>query len=173
MGRRLLLAAALLGAPLLAAPARDVGAQVAPDEAWRTLETAHFRVHFTPELEALARRADAHALVSVHYNALPDGVNPFTAHGTGTYYFHPHSAPLARAVQAGMVRHMGLRDLGTFYGNLALVRGTWMPSVLTEGLFMMLPDQEAALRSEEGQRRYAQAVVEGLRKYLEGWAHRE
>jgi N-acetylmuramoyl-L-alanine amidase len=48
-----------------------------------------------------------------------------------------------------------------------------MPSVLTEGLFMMLPDQEAALRSEEGQRRYAQAVVEGLRKYLEGWARRE
>ena len=42
-----------------------------------------------------------------------------------------------------------------------------MPSVLTEGLFMMLPDQEAALRSAEGQRLYAQAVADGLRAYLE------
>jgi N-acetylmuramoyl-L-alanine amidase len=41
-----------------------------------------------------------------------------------------------------------------------------MPSILTEGLFMMLPDQEAALRSVEGRRRYAQAVVDGLRDYL-------
>jgi N-acetylmuramoyl-L-alanine amidase len=39
--------------------------------------------------------------------------------------------------------------------------------VLTEGLFMTLPDQEAALRSTEGQRLYAQAVVDGLRAYLE------
>src|SRR5690606_12201714 len=46
----------------------------------------------------IARAADAHALVSIHLNALPDGVNPFTAHGTGTYYFHPHSEPLARTV---------------------------------------------------------------------------
>ena len=38
---------------------------------------------------------------------------------------------------------------------------------------MMLPDQEAALRSPEGQRRYAQAVVDGLRKYLEEYARRE
>jgi len=57
-------------------------------------------------------------------------------------------------------------DLGIGRGDLALVRGTWMPSILTEGLFMMLPDQEAALRSAEGRRRYAQAVVDGLRDYL-------
>jgi N-acetylmuramoyl-L-alanine amidase len=41
-----------------------------------------------------------------------------------------------------------------------------MPSILTEGLFMMLPDQEAALRSPEGQRLYAQAVTDGLRAYF-------
>ena len=41
-----------------------------------------------------------------------------------------------------------------------------MPSVLTEGLFMMLPDQEAALRSADGRHRYAQAVLDGLRDYL-------
>ena len=48
-----------------------------------------------------------------------------------------------------------------------------MPSVLTEGLFMMLPEQEAALRSVEGQRLLRAAVVEGLRKYLEEYARRD
>lgn len=120
----------------------------------------------------IARRANAHALVSVHLNALPDGVNPFTAHGTGTYYFHPASEPMARAVQAGMVRHMGLRDLGTYYDNLALVRPTWMPAVLTEGAFIMMPEQEAALRTEEFRQRYARGVAEGLEAYFRGLAGR-
>jgi N-acetylmuramoyl-L-alanine amidase len=41
-----------------------------------------------------------------------------------------------------------------------------MPAILCEGLFMMLPDQEAALRSPEGQRRYAVAVLEGMVEFL-------
>lgn len=44
----------------LAVLAVDAGAQ-APDEAWRTLETEHFRVTFPAELEALARRTAARA----------------------------------------------------------------------------------------------------------------
>jgi N-acetylmuramoyl-L-alanine amidase len=41
-----------------------------------------------------------------------------------------------------------------------------MPSILTEGLFLMLPDQEHALRTAEGRRRYAEGVVEGLDRFL-------
>src|SRR5829696_5558615 len=118
----------------------------------------------------IARRADAHALVSIHLNALPDGVNPFTAHGTGTYWFHPHAVPLARAVQRGMVRRMGLRDLGIYYDNLALARPTWMPSVLCEGAFLMIPEQEAAIRTPQYQEAYARGVVEGLERYFLGIA---
>lgn len=116
----------------------------------------------------IARQSNAHALVSIHLNALPDGVNPFTNNGTGTYYFHPQAAPLARAVQAGMVRRMGLRDLGTWYNNLALARPTWMPAVLCEGAFMMLPAQEAAVRTPEFQEAYALGVVEGLEDFFRG-----
>lgn len=114
----------------------------------------------------IARRANAHAFVSIHLNALPDGVNPFNAHGTGTYFFQPQSAPLAREVQAGMVHQMGLRDLGIFYDNLAVVRQTWMPSVLCEGAFLMVPEQEAWLRTPEFQRAYARGVADGLERYF-------
>jgi N-acetylmuramoyl-L-alanine amidase len=114
----------------------------------------------------LADSVNADILVSVHNNALPDGVNPFTNNGTSVFYNHPRSVPLAMAVQRALVNQLGLRDLGVGRGDLALVRPTWMPAILTEGLFMMLPDQEAALRSAEGQRLYAMGVFEGIRAFL-------
>lgn len=116
--------------------------------------------------QAMADSAGAEVLVSIHNNALPDGVNPFRNNGSSVFYNHSRSVPLARAVQQQLVRQLRLRDLGIGRGDLALVRGTWMPSVLTEGLFMMVPEQEAALRSVAGRRRYATAVFDGLRYYL-------
>ena len=115
---------------------------------------------------SLARQAGAHAFVSIHLNALPDGINPFTANGTGSYYFHPSSESLARAVQRGMVQRMGLRDLGIFYDNLSDLRHPWMPSVLCEGAFIMIPEQEAAVRTVEFQQRYALGVADGLAAYF-------
>ncbi|MGN6393316.1 MAG: N-acetylmuramoyl-L-alanine amidase family protein [Gemmatimonadales bacterium] len=131
--------------------------------------TADSAVDLWPRV-ALAESAGADLLISIHNNALPDGINPFTNNGTSVYYNHPRSVPLARAVQTQLVQRLGLRDLGIGLGDLALVRGTWMPSILTEGLFMILPDQEAALRTTAGRRRYAQAVFEGIRDYLREWA---
>lgn len=120
----------------------------------------------------IARRADAQALVSIHLNALPDGVNPFTAYGTGTYFFHPQSAPLARALEVGLVHRLGLPELGVNYDNLALARPTWMPAVLCEGAFIMMPDEEAALRTPQFQDAYARGIADGLEAYFRSLATR-
>ena len=114
----------------------------------------------------VARKNDAHAFVSIHYNALPDGVNPFTNYGTNTYYFYTHSTRLAENVQRNLVNEMGLPDKGVHFGNFAVIRGTWMPSVLAEGAFIMMPDQEAALRTSEYQDQYARGIVQGLEDYF-------
>jgi N-acetylmuramoyl-L-alanine amidase len=119
---------------------------------------------------ALADSVDAELLVAIHNNALPDGVNPFTNNGTSTFFNHPHSLALARAVQSRLVANLGRRDLGIARGDLALTRPTWYPAILTEGLYMMIPEQEAALRTVEGQRRYAMGVVEGIIAFLHGVA---
>ena len=56
----------------------------------------------------LADSLDADLLVSIHNNALPDGVNPFTNNGTSLYYNHPRSLPLARAIQRELVQRFGV-----------------------------------------------------------------
>jgi len=114
----------------------------------------------------IARRANVNAFVSIHLNALPDGINPFVAQGTGTYFFRQHSEPLARVVQRSLVSQLGLPDLGINYDNLAVVRATWYPAVLCEGAFLMIPDQEAALRTPEYQERYALGIADGLESYF-------
>jgi N-acetylmuramoyl-L-alanine amidase len=118
------------------------------------------------ERPIISRRANGDAFVSIHLNAYPDGINPFVNNGTGTYYFQPHSEPLARMVQKGMIRRMGLRDNGVFYNTFAVTRTSWMPAILTEGAFMMIPEQEAALRTPQFQEAYALGVVDGLEDYF-------
>ncbi len=114
----------------------------------------------------LADQVGADVLVSIHNNALPDGVNPAGNVGSSVFYFQPRSLPLARAIQNGLARRLAVPVLGVARGDLALARPTWMPAVLVEGLFMIVPQQEAALRTEEVRRRYAEAVAEGLADFL-------
>ena len=114
----------------------------------------------------LARRSDAHAFVSIHLNAKPDGANPYLNNGSGAYYFHPQSAALARDIEARVLARLGLTDEGTWFDNLAVVRGPWMPSVLVEGAYVIVPEQEAALRTPAFQEAYALGIVEGLEAWF-------
>ena len=120
---------------------------------------------------AFADSLDADLLVSIHNNAFPDGINPFTNGGTSTFFNHPQSLGLARAVQSRLVANLGLRDLGVARGDLALARPTWYPAILTEGFHMMFPEQEALLRTVEGRGRYATGIVEGITMFLHSARH--
>jgi N-acetylmuramoyl-L-alanine amidase len=117
---------------------------------------------------SVAERSGAHLLVSVHNNAFPDGVNPFTNAGTTVFYNPPQSLDLARAMQRELVRELDLRDLGIARADLALVRTTWMPSVLTESMFLMVPEQEAALRDPSVHERIAAAHFRAIEAFLRG-----
>jgi N-acetylmuramoyl-L-alanine amidase len=118
----------------------------------------------------IARRANSAALISIHLNAFGDGTNPFPNVGTSTLFFHPQTEPLARLVQAGMMREMGLRDLGIHYQNIAIGRTMWMPSLICEGAFLMVPEQENAVKTPEFQERYARGVADGVEAYFRTFA---
>ena len=118
------------------------------------------------ERTELARERDVDVWISVHNNAFPDGVNPWENNGTSVYYNHPRAAGLAWSVQGELLEEMGLRDLGVGRADLHQARFTWAPAILTENAFMMIPAQEAFLRSEAGQARIAEAHVRGLEEWL-------
>jgi N-acetylmuramoyl-L-alanine amidase len=114
----------------------------------------------------LAEHEDAHIFISVHNNAFPDGVNPWANNGTSVYYTHPRAAGLAWATHEELLAELGLRDIGVGRGDFHVTRMTWAPSILTETMFMMIPEQEAALRDPAVQRRIAEAHVRGLVRWL-------
>ncbi len=114
----------------------------------------------------MALEWDADILVSIHNNALPDGVNPFNNNGVSVYYYHPHSKALAESIHKQMIRRTGLPDHGLYYGNLVLTRPTEIPSVLVECAFMMIPEQEAMLKTDSYQRKCARAILDGIKNYL-------
>jgi N-acetylmuramoyl-L-alanine amidase len=117
-----------------------------------------------------AERANAELLVSLHNNAFPDGVNPFTNNGTTAFYNAPQGMELARALQHELIAELGLRDLGIARADVALVRSTWFPSTLTETMFLMVPQQEAALRDPAVQERIARAHLRAIEAFLRGKA---
>ncbi len=115
----------------------------------------------------IAIQKNADILISVHNNALPDGVNPFYNNGTSTYYYHPQSLSLAREIQSELLKRLKLPDFGIYYGNLALTRPSQMPAVLVEGAFMMIPEQEELLKTDKFQKKCAVAIYRGLRNFIE------
>lgn len=118
---------------------------------------------------AIAKAAHADLFVSIHNNALPDGVNPFENNGTSSYYYHPHSMPLAREIHKRMIAATGLKDHGFYHGNLAVQRPTQYPAVLIECAFMILPEQEALLQTKQYRIAVARAIADGIESFLKGY----
>jgi len=75
------------------------------------------------------------------------------------------SVNFAKVVQREMVRTGGRSDMGVLQANLAVLRLTYMPSVLLEVGFISTPSEEEFLLSEDGQKKMAQAIYNAILKY--------
>jgi N-acetylmuramoyl-L-alanine amidase len=114
----------------------------------------------------IADTSEAHALVSIHVDAVPDGRNPFAMRGSATFVFGGASYPLATSVHWGLRRRLESADRGIRRADFALLRPTWLPSVLCEGAVITLPEDEASLRTPRFRRQYAQGIIDGLELYF-------
>ena len=126
-------------------------------------DTSHVALYDRP---SIAKSNDADLFISIHNNALPDGVNPFTNNGTSIYYYHPHSINLARSIHGEMLKATKLPDHGLYYGNLAVNRPTQYPAVLVECAFMIIPEQEEMLKTDRFRKRVANAITKGIEVFL-------
>ncbi|HEY7994303.1 MAG TPA: N-acetylmuramoyl-L-alanine amidase [Candidatus Eremiobacteraceae bacterium] len=116
---------------------------------------------------ALAERLDADVLISVHQNAPPDGTDPALEHGYSVYYFQPQSLALAQSIHQAYHDEIGIPDAGLHSGDLALVRPSAMPAVLTESAFITWPWEEMMLREASFRERLAKAMADGMERWAE------
>ena len=114
----------------------------------------------------LAEARNAELLVSIHANALPDGVDPGGKRGAGVYFYNPQARALADAVQGALVEKLpDLGNDGVHYQNLALTRPTTQLSILVETAFLTDKQNLRLLMSETGRERLAQAMALGLERF--------
>ncbi len=114
----------------------------------------------------LARFVDADVLISMHFNSLPDGVNPYKNSGTSTYYFQPHSYKLAQIIHNRLLQSLKLPDYGLYNRSYVLTKPTDFLSVLVEPAFIIHPAEEMLIPTPEFQEKIAQAIVDALEEFF-------
>ena len=111
----------------------------------------------------LARDYKGDIYISLHNNAIGDGEDPFAQpRGFSVYHYHRHSYGLAAAVHRSYLKNVPLPDEGLRFGDYAVARLTWMPAILVESAYMILPEQEYLLNTPEFQSRLADTIAGGV-----------
>lgn len=130
---------------------------------------------------ALANNLNAHALVSIHNNASPEG--PSAASGAEVYYrnLDGESQRLAglmleelrRSFAAFDVPWVANSDAGAKYrlredGRevYGILRRAEVPAIIAEGAFISTPEEEALLATPQFRQAYAEAVYRALVRFI-------
>ncbi len=114
-----------------------------------------------------AEASGAEILLSVHANALPDGVDPATHRGSSVHFFHPQARALADMLLASLTGQIPeLGNAGIHYQNLALTRPTSQLSALVETAYMTDADNLRFLMSVAGRERLAESLARGAEEFF-------
>ncbi len=108
--------------------------------------------------------------VSLHNNALPQGVNPLIHNGTSAYYYYPQGKPLAELIYKHLINDLQIRDFGFYWDNLYMCRIPESVSVLVEPLFMSLPEQERLLSDDDFQNKIVKSLFNAIEQFYEEYS---
>lgn len=120
------------------------------------------------ELQARCDVANSHnsdIFVSIHMDSFSSG----EAHGTTGYYYtkgSKNSEKLADRVRQGVIDQIGTSSRGTQGANFYVIKHTDMPATLVEVAFISNPQEEKLLDSEDGVRKAAQGIADGIADYF-------
>lgn len=121
----------------------------------------------------LANEKGADFFISIHCDSTPQ---PNSASGTTTYYHasDPDGRALAQAIQKHIAAVTGLPNRGAqtdtviYQSGFAVLRRSEMPAVLIEVAFINNDKDRAKLKDPKFQKKVAEAIVAGLKAYVEG-----
>ncbi len=114
----------------------------------------------------LAKQNEALISVSIHNNSLPQGVDPYVKHGTGTYYYNYNAKNEALIIKNNLVNDLKLKDDGLNYKSLVLDRATDPVSSLIEVAYLTYPQEYMLLQDEKFQMEAADSIRKSLREFI-------
>ncbi len=108
----------------------------------------------------------ADLFISVHANAHAHNARATELHGLMILYNYAHNEALAEIMLQVMAEKTELHAFRTWRRNIAVLRHPQIPSVLVEAGYMMHPEDNRHIFSEEGQKKFALAMKEGIKAYF-------
>lgn len=120
------------------------------------------------ELQArcdVANNHESDIFVSIHMDSFTSGA----ARGTTGYYYSLGSAKsrrLADCIRSGVIDQIGTPSRGTQSANFYVIKHTDMPATLIEVAFISNPTEEALLNTEDGIKKAAQGIADGIADYF-------
>ncbi|MBO5651512.1 MAG: N-acetylmuramoyl-L-alanine amidase, partial [Selenomonas sp.] len=120
------------------------------------------------ELQArcdVANEKNADIFISIHM----DSFTSSAAHGTTGYYYSlgdKRSRKLADKIRIGIIDQLGTQSRGTQSCNFYVVKHTDMPATLVEIAFISNESEEKLMDSEDGIRKAAQGIADGIADYF-------
>lgn len=123
----------------------------------------------TAELQArcnVGNWSNSDIFVSIHLDSF---TSPSAQGTTGYYYVNGSydSQKLATYVKDGVIEQIGTPDRGAKTCNFYVVKNTEMPATLVEVAFVSNPDEEAILKSEDGIKKAAKGIFNGIVRYFQ------
>lgn len=111
----------------------------------------------------VATENDADAFISIHHNSYKTSAMV----GSMTFYYtNTADKELAKLIQADLIKHNGLKDLGARKGDYLVLRENPKPSVLVELGFLSNANEEATIRTTKFQENSAEGIFQGIVKYF-------
>ncbi len=120
------------------------------------------------ELQArcdVANQKNADIFVSIHMDSFTNDA----AKGTTGYYYslgNKRSRILADKIRAGVIDQIGTQSRGTQSSNFYVVKHTDMPATLVELAFISNKNEEQLMNSEDGIKKAAQGIADGIADYF-------
>ncbi|MBQ1919337.1 MAG: N-acetylmuramoyl-L-alanine amidase [Selenomonas sp.] len=120
------------------------------------------------ELQArcdVANQKNADIFVSIHMDSFTNDA----AKGTTGYYYslgNKRSRILADKIRAGVIDQLGTQSRGTQSSNFYVVKHTDMPATLVELAFISNKNEEQLMNSEDGIKKAAQGIADGIADYF-------
>ncbi|MDP2362125.1 MAG: N-acetylmuramoyl-L-alanine amidase [bacterium] len=115
---------------------------------------------------AQARELRADLLLSLHYNSVGEGEDPWKSDGFMVFSWSPWSAEAAQLLHEQLKRRLPLRDRGLHWRSLGVCRHHGCPAILLEAGSLAHPGEEEWMLDPHVRRKQVKAIRRGIEAWL-------